>query len=169
MPGGRVAGQRCPEERHQRVGVRRVEHLRFDPRLVRHGRRIGLAVAVDRGATGGHLEEDHRGRVPFRGRVIAVAGTGEEGVEIGRRSRLRRRRGRPAQREVEQHQVLGPVTPVLPHPEVGRLDVAMIDTGLVQRDERVEQVRAEPVEQIDGQPGTSPENIGQGLRAGALQ
>ena len=76
---------------------------------------------------------------------------------------------RPGQGEVEQDQVLGPVAAALPDAEVGGLDVPVVDTRPVQRDQRLQQVGAPALQQVQGQPLAAAQHLGQRLLAGALQ
>ena len=166
MAGRGVPGQRGAEEVDERLGEGRVEQVRLEADLVGHGGRVGVGVPVDRGASGRHLEQDHGRRVPLGRRVVPVTGSGQERIEVGRRARLGRGGRRLRQREVEQHQVLGAVAAALLHPEVGRLDVAVVDARLVEGDQRVEQLGAVALQQVQGEPGPGPQDLGQrrGLR-----
>ena len=65
--------------------------------------------------------------------------------------------------------MLGPVAAALPDAEVGGLDVPVVDTRPVQRDQRLEQVGAPPLQQVQGQPLAAAQHLAQRLLAGALQ
>ena len=138
-------------------------------RLVVDGGGVGLAVAVDGRRAGRHLEEDDGGGVPLGGAVVPVAQPDEERVEVGRGAGVDRRGGCPGEGEVEEDEVLGAVAAVLADAEVGGLDVAVVDPGLVEGDEAVEEVVAVALEEVEGEPGAGAEDLGEGLGAGVLE
>ena len=84
VPALGVAGKGPSEKGHQTGAHRRVEVGRLDRGLFPQDRRVRQAVAVDRGVTGGHLEQDNSRGVALGGRVEPVALAAEEGVEVGR-------------------------------------------------------------------------------------
>ena len=53
--------------------------------------------------------------------------------------------------------------------EVRRLDVAVVDARLVEHDQGIEQVGAEPLEEVKGEPGAAAQRLSEGLGAGALE
>ncbi len=169
MPGGGVAGQGAGEERGELGGGRGVEPGGVDGGLVGDGGRVGEAVAVDGRVAGGHLEQDDGGGVALGGRVVLAPG-GEERVEVGPGAGLDVGRRRLRQGEVEQDQVLGAVARRSTRDaEVGGLDVAVGDAGVVEDDEGLQQVGAPAVEEIQGEALAVAEVGGQGLATGGGQ
>ena len=65
--------------------------------------------------------------------------------------------------------MLGPVAAALPHPEVRGLDVPVVDSGAIQRDQRFQQVATPAFQQVQGQAVAAAQYAGQGFVACALQ
>ena len=171
MPFLGVAGQRGAEERDERSGDRRVEHagprrsLRRGPTRDRNSpspNRGAAPVAISKSTTAAEYR--------LGGRVVPPAfRCVQERVQVGRRARRHGGRSGAGQGEVEEHEVLRPVAAALPDAEVGGLDVAVIDSGPVQGDQRLQQVGAPPFQQVQGQPLAAAQHLAQRLLAGALQ
>ena len=125
-----VLGECLLEEADERVGDRRVEVAGFDGGALDELRR-SFAVAVDRRVTGRHLEEGYGGGVPLGRRVPVLArASPQERVKVGRRAGADGGGACLGEREVEEDEVLGAVTLLLAHAEVGRLDVTVVDARL---------------------------------------
>ena len=121
----------------------------------------------------GHLEEHHGCRVPFSGGVVAATQRAvQERVQVRRRARRHCGPSRAGQREVEQHQVLGPILallPDLPDAEVRGLDVPVVNPSAVEGDQSLQQVGAPPFKQVQRQSLPAAEHFAKRLIAGALQ
>src|SRR5699024_7552147 len=95
---------------------------------------------------------------------------GQKRVEVGRGAGLGGGGGCAGEGEVEEDQVLGAVTAAgRADAQVGRLDVPVVHSGLVEGDECLEQVGAVPLQQVQRQSLPLLQHLGQGLRAGGLQ
>ena len=171
VPGGGVAGQGAGEEGGELRGGGGVEPGGVNGRLVGDGGRVREAVAVDGRVAGGHLEQDDGGGVALGGRVV-LAARGEERVEVGAGAGLDVGGGGLGQGEVEEDEVLGAVSGAAAlgaDAEVGGLDVAVGDAGVVEDDEGLQQVGAPAVEEIEGESLSVAEVGGEGLATGGGQ
>ena len=161
-PPGRVAVQGPAEEGGQPVADGRVEPLGLDRQRGVDQRRV--RPPPPRQGAGGHLVERDPGRVPL-GRLVPARwrAFAKERVEVGAGADPDLVRRHPSEREVEQDE-LEPALAGTDADVVG-LDVAVGDAVPLQRGDRLEQVVAEPLEQLQPEPGLLAEPLGQRLVA----
>ena len=165
----RLVGGRGPGGRRRSAASRTAASNRSASRRASSStmRGIALAVAPAGQDAGRHLVERHGGRVPL-GLEVPAAGPAieQEGVEVGLGAdeevlgrgarRARSRRGPGGARRC------GPSG----HADVVRLDVAVGDAGALQLVDGLEQVLAEPLEQLQPQAPLLAEPLGERLLAG---
>ena len=138
--------------------------------LVMDGSGIGQPIPELRRRPGGHLEQDNRRRVPFGGRIVPATGRLiQERIQVRRRARGHRRGARAGQGEVEQHQMLGPVAAALADAKVGGLDVPVVDSGAVERDQGLQQVGAPAFQKVQRQALPAAEHLAERLVPRGLQ
>ena len=163
-----VPPQGLAEERHQRLAECRVEQLLVDGRLALDLRRLAAAVAPLRQRAGGQLEEGHGGGVSL-GVQVPPLPQGQHRVEVALGAGLDVLGRRAGQREVEQDQVQLVAPADRPDADVVGLDVAVRDALLLQVLDDLQQVLAEPLEQIDVQPALLAQPLAQRLWPGRPQ
>lgn len=120
---------------------------------------------------GGDLEQNNGGRVALGGRIV-LAARAEERIQVRASTGLDVRRGCLGQGEIEQDQVLGTVVSAgafFADAEVGRFDVAMHHAGVVERDDRFQELGTPAVEEVKGEPFPIAQVSSQGFGAGAGQ
>ena len=155
--------QRLGEERDEPISNGWVEQFGVEARDS-SGRWIGIGPAVAPHGTysRGHFVQGCRRRVPVRRRVPTLSWAfGQERVEVAGGAGLQGGVWGAGQREVEEHEVQGSVTPPRPHTKVVGFQVAMRHTFAFQVADDLKQVVAEAVEQVEANPAVRGQSIGQ--------
>ncbi len=168
-PPRRLAVERAGQEARETVADRRVE--RFDGQ---HRRPVGVpglgpAVPPERQLTRCHLVQGHRQRVALGVVVVHRARRGaEEGVKVAGRACLDLLDRDTGQGEVEENELPGAVLPDLDS-DVVRLEITVGDALALQVVDGTEQVVAEGLQVIDGEPAFIPQLARDGLLPGMFQ
>ena len=167
----RVAAERSAKEFGERFAeVRVVEPLGVDRGFAFHHGRIGLAVVPNGQVSRGHLVQRDGGREPFGVQIPARRlAQGQEGIEVTGGSGPDVLGAAAGQGEIEQDQVQRIAAADGRDADVVRFDVAVGDALALQQNHRLQEIVAEPLEQIETEPALFLESRAQRLVPGLVQ